>query len=289
MGFAENKVDQCIYLKLRESKFIIIVFYVDDILLASNDYDLLVETRNMLSVSFDMKNLGEASFVLGIKIHRDRFSKFLGLSQKAYIDHILKQFNMKHCKPNDVPIAKGDKLCKDQCPKNDIEKRSMENVPYASAVGSLMYAQVCTRLDLSFVISVLGRFLSNAGHAHWVATKKVMRYLQKTKEYMLVYKRVYYLDVNGYSDLDFAACPDDKKYTFGYVFMLAKGVVSWKRVKQTLTASTMQAKFIACYRATSHAMWLKNFVSALEIVDSISKPLKKIVTTVLLFSLPRTT
>jgi hypothetical protein len=152
---------------------------------------------------------------------------------------------------------------------------AMSNVPYASAVGSLMYAQVCTRPDLSFAVSVLGRYLSNPGHAHWVAAKKVMRYLQKTKDYMLVYREVDDLNAIGYSDADFAGCPDDEKSTSGYIFKMAGGAISWKSVKQTLTASsTMQAEFVALYGAAAHSMWLKNFISALGIVDSISRPLK---------------
>ncbi|KAJ7959777.1 Retrotransposon protein, putative, Ty1-copia subclass [Quillaja saponaria] len=83
LGFVENKIDQCIYLKVSGSKFIILVLYVDDILLASSDVGLLHETKLMLSKTFDMKDLGEASFVLGIEIHRDRSRHLLGLSQRA--------------------------------------------------------------------------------------------------------------------------------------------------------------------------------------------------------------
>ena len=120
MGFVENKVDQCIYLKVSGSHFIILVLYVDDILLASSDINLLHETKSMLSKSFDMKDLGDASYVLGIEIHRDRSRHLLGLSQKAYINRVLERFNMDKCKPGDVPVAKGDKFSKEQCPENEI-------------------------------------------------------------------------------------------------------------------------------------------------------------------------
>jgi len=97
LGFEENKVDQCIYLKVSGSKFIFLVLYVDDILLASNDLGLLCETKQTLTRFFDMKDLGKASFVLGIEIHRDRSRHTLGLSQKAYINRILERFNMQNC------------------------------------------------------------------------------------------------------------------------------------------------------------------------------------------------
>ena len=98
-GFVENKVDQCIYCKVSGRKFIFLILYVDDILLASSDLGLLHETKRMLSKNFDMKDLGEASFVLGIEIHRNRSRGLLGLSQRAYVDRILERFNMQQCKP----------------------------------------------------------------------------------------------------------------------------------------------------------------------------------------------
>ena len=149
-GFVENKVDQCIYCKVNGRKFIFLILYVDDILLSSSDLGLLHETKRMLSKNFDMKDLGEASFVLGIEIHRNRSRGLLGLSQRAYVDRILERFNMQQCKPGIAPVCKGDKLSLSQCPHSDFEKAQMKNVPYASALGSIMYAQVCTKPDIAF-------------------------------------------------------------------------------------------------------------------------------------------
>ncbi|PKI65812.1 hypothetical protein CRG98_013796 [Punica granatum] len=136
-GFSENLVDHCIYLKVSGSNFIFLVLYVDDILLASSDL---------------------ASYVIGIEIHKDRKQKTLRLFQKAYIDKILQRFGMKDCWPSPAPIIKGDKFNNDQSPKDELELEQMKNIPYASAVGSLMYAQVCTRPDICLVIGLLGRY-----------------------------------------------------------------------------------------------------------------------------------
>ncbi|WJZ88161.1 hypothetical protein VitviT2T_007490 [Vitis vinifera] len=145
----------------------------------------------------------------------------------------------------------------------------MNTIPYASAIGSLMYAQVCTRPDIAFIVTVLGRYLSNLGHDHWVAAK-VMTYLQRTKDFMLVYKRVDNLEVVGYSNSDFGGCPDDRKSSLGYIFMLTGGAISWKSVKHNLiTSSTMYVEFVACYGASSQAVWLRNLISELQVVDSI--------------------
>ncbi|RVW40204.1 Retrovirus-related Pol polyprotein from transposon TNT 1-94 [Vitis vinifera] len=115
----------------------------------------------MLSTHFDMKDLGETSYVLGIKILRDRANGVLKLSQRTYIEKILKRFNMHNCSSTIAPIVKGDKFSKAWCPQNDYEREEMRTIPYSSLVGSFMYAQVCTRPDIKFVVGMLGRYLSN--------------------------------------------------------------------------------------------------------------------------------
>ena len=92
---------------------------------------------------------------------------------------------------------------------------------------------------------------------------------------MLTYRRIATLKVVGFSDSDYEGYVDDKMSTFGYIFVMTKGVVSWKIVKQTLTASsTIEAEYVACHEATCHAIWLRNFILALEAIHSISRPLK---------------
>ena len=274
-GFEVNLVEDCVYHKFSGSKFIFLILYVDDILLASSDMGLLHETKKFLSKNFEMKDLGNASFVLGIQILRDRSQGILRLSQKSYIEKVLNRFGMKDCSSGDTPVAKGDKFSLTQCPKNNLEIEEMQKIPYASAVGSLMYAQVCTRPDIAFIVGMLGRYMSNPGVDHWKAAKRVMRYLKRTKDFMLTYRRSDSLEIFGYSDSDFAGCQDSKRSTSGYVFMLAGGVISWRSAKQTLIASsTMAAEFIACYEASNHGIWLRNFVTGLRVVKGIERPLK---------------
>ncbi|RVW44411.1 Retrovirus-related Pol polyprotein from transposon TNT 1-94 [Vitis vinifera] len=203
-----------------------------------SDLGLLRETKEYLSKNFHMVDMGEANYVIGIEIFRDRSRGVL-------------------------------------VPRNNIEREQMKKDPYASAVGSLMYAQTCTRPDISFAVGMLGRYQSDPGFEHWKAAKKVMRYLQGTKDYMLTYKRSEQLEVVGYSDSDYGGCLDSLKSTSGFVFMLANGAISWKSEKQSITASsTMEAEFVACFEASSHALWLRNFISGLGVVDSIAKPLR---------------
>ncbi|RVW81965.1 Retrovirus-related Pol polyprotein from transposon TNT 1-94 [Vitis vinifera] len=136
-------------------------------------------------------------------------------------DKIITQNGFKENTVDRCIYLRGDKFSKAQCPQNDDEREEMRTIPYSSVVGSLMYAQVCTRPDIAFVVGMLGRYLSNPGSQHWKAAKKVLRYLQGTKDLMLTYQRTSLLDVVGFCDADFAGCIDDKKSTTGYIFMMA--------------------------------------------------------------------
>ncbi|XP_034674312.1 secreted RxLR effector protein 161-like [Vitis riparia] len=138
---------------------------------------------------------------------------------------------MKDCSPSIAPIVKGNRFNLDQCPKNDLEWEQIKNIPYVSTVGSLMYAQVCTRPVITFVVGMLGRYQSNPGINHWKVAKKVMRYRQGTKDYMLMYRRTDNLEVISYSDSDYVGYIDSRRSTSRYVFMLTGGDVSWRSAK----------------------------------------------------------
>jgi hypothetical protein len=148
------------------TRIFFLILYVDDILLASSDISLLLETKMFLFSNFDMKDLGEASFVLGIEIHRDRRNVVLGLSQKVYLEKVLKKFSMHACNPTCAPIVKGDKYGSFQSPRNQYEIDQIKLVPYVSAVERLMYAQVCTHPDLAFVTGMLARYQKNPRVSH---------------------------------------------------------------------------------------------------------------------------
>ena len=116
-----------------------------------------------------------------------------------------------------------------------------------------MYAQVCSRPDIAYIVGVLGRYMSNLGMTHWKAAKQVLRYLHRTKNYMVTYRKSKKLEIIGYSDSDYVGCIDSRKSTLGCIYLLAGGAISWKSAKQALIASsTMAEEYIACYEASYH-------------------------------------
>ena len=139
-----------------------------------------------------------------------------------------------------VPIPVGVRLSVEQCPKTQEEEEDMSCVPYESAVGSLMYAMVCTRADIAHAVGVLSRFMSKPGKEHWTTVKRVFRYLRGTSDYGLCYQgrprldRV--LDIHGFVDTDWARDLDQRRSTNVYVFNLFGGVVSSMSKKQSVVA-----------------------------------------------------
>jgi len=111
-----------------------------------------------------MKDIGEARYVLGVEIVRNRSKKILGMCQEAYIKRVLERFSMHHSKPVDTPVEKSLTLSLDQCPKTDQEKEKMKDVPYDSAVGSLMYAMLGTRPNICFMVGLVSRYQMSRGH-----------------------------------------------------------------------------------------------------------------------------
>ena len=115
-GFIKNEEEPCLYKKASGSALVFLVLYVDDILLIGNDIPLLESTKTSLKMRFSMKDLGEAAYILGIKIYRDRSRALIGLSQSTYIDKVLKRFSMQNSKKGFLPLSCGMHLCKTQCP-----------------------------------------------------------------------------------------------------------------------------------------------------------------------------
>jgi hypothetical protein len=273
-GFVQNEEETCIYKKMSGSSVSFLVLYVDDILLIGNDVNLLNSVKDYLSSKFSMKDLGEAAYILGIKIYRDRSRRLIALSQSTYLEKVLKRFRMDQSKKGFLPVQKGKPLSLTQCPATAKDREEMSNIPYASAIGSIMYAMLSTRPDVALALSLTSRFQSNPGMSHWTAVKNILKYLRRTKDMFLVYGGCgEELGVKGYVDASFDTDPDDSKSQTGYVFMVNGGAVSWRSCKQsTVAQSTMESEYMAASEAANEAVWLRKFVIELGVFPSMQDP-----------------
>ncbi|GJR61925.1 retrotransposon protein, putative, ty1-copia subclass [Tanacetum coccineum] len=275
-GFTQNRDEPCVYRKASGSNVVFLILYVDDILIMGNNIPRLKEVKDYLGKCFSMKDLGEAAYILGIKIYRDRSKRLIGLSQSAYIDKILKKFNMHNSKKGYLPMEVKHELSNEMCASTPEEVAYMKKVPYASAVGSIMYAVRCTRPDVAFAQNLVSRYQQNPGKLHWVAVKHILKYLRNTRDMFLVYggKPDTELNVTGFCDASWQCDKDDTKSQTGYVFVVNGGAVDWKSKKQTTIAmSATQAEYMAASEAAMEAVWIRKFVGDLGVMPSIKKPI----------------
>ena len=171
------------------------------------------------------------------------------------------------CIIENTPVAKNESLSLDKD-----EKEKMARVPYANAVGSLMYAMMCTRPDICYDVGLVNRFQSNPGIAHWKVVKRILRYLKWTVDYVLCYQGSD-LRMIGYSDADWGSDLDEHKSTSRYAFLLNNGAITWSSKKQPCIAlSTMEAEYVACSVAVQEAVWLRRFFQNLKVVKDASDP-----------------
>ena len=181
---------------------------------------------------------------------------------------------MEQSKKEFLPVLQGVKLSKTQCPTTAEDREKMKDVPYASAIGSIMYAMLCTRPDVCLAISLAGRYQSNPGVDHWTAVKNILKYLKRTKDMFLVYGGDKELVVNGYVDASFDTDPDDSKSQTGYVFTLNGGAVSWCSSKQSdIAGSTCEVEYMAALEAAHEAIWVKEFITDLGVIPNASGPI----------------
>ncbi|KAJ9556962.1 hypothetical protein OSB04_011576 [Centaurea solstitialis] len=185
-------------------------------------------------------------------------------SVKSWMDESKKRF---------IPMQHGIVLSKTQCPVSSQDQDKMKSVPYASAIGSIMYAMLCTRPDVAYSVSVTSRYQQNPGEPHWVAVKNILKYLRITKDMFLVFGGSEdEISVTGYSDASFQTDRDDFRSQYGYIFTLNGGAISWKSSMQdTIADSTTEAECIAASDAAKEAVWLRNFLSELRVSCGASK------------------
>ncbi|CAM8897246.1 unnamed protein product [Rhodiola kirilowii] len=194
----------------------ILYLYVDDILIVGNNEELVKSTKTMLNSRFDIKDLGLADVILGIKIIRtaDGFV----LSQAHYTDMILDKFAKDIVGVYKTPADMNHHLTKNK-------DESIAQVEYSRVIGSLMYLMNCTRPDIVYSVSRLARYTSNPGTEYWKAIVRVLKYLRFTRSYGLHYTRSLEV-IEGYTDASWISDIQDSKAISGYVFTLGRAIVS---------------------------------------------------------------
>ena len=179
MGFTSTILEPCLYFKKDGNKWTIVAVYVDDLAWVSNDQGMLEADKESLGRRFQTTDLGDLNWFLGIRIQRT--AGRVTLDQSAYITETLNKYGMLDCRPLSTPIDLHVKLTKEMAPKTRDERSLMARVPYCNAVGTLMYLAISTRPDIATAVGRVARFMEDPGPQHWLAVKRIMRYLQGTR------------------------------------------------------------------------------------------------------------
>lgn len=253
LGFQRTNADPCIYIQKINLDTVIIAVYVDDILLISNNEDHIKSMKYELNKKFEMKDLGRINNCLGIEFKQSEDRKTITMCQEKYSREILKRFGMVECKPVTSPLDANVKLQKCESVEKSV-------YPYQSLIGSLMYLATSTRPDLSYPVSMLSQFNNCYSQVHWSAAKRVLRYLQKTIDHGIVFRKI---DDNlvGYADSDWGNSIDDRRSYTGFVFTLSGACISWESRKQrTVALSSTEAEYMALSDASKEVLHLKKLL-----------------------------
>jgi len=177
-GFNINESDKCVYTKFDgKGNGVIIFLYVDDMLIFGTDLYQVQLTKRILSSEFDMKDMGQANVILGIRIVRDDES--ITLTQYHYIEKVLKRFNHFDCAPVSTPLDPSVELVKNT-------GNPVSQLEYSKLIGCLMYAMTCTRPDIALAIGKLSRFTNNPSELHWFAIRRVLKYFKENYQLWLM-------------------------------------------------------------------------------------------------------
>ena len=217
--------------------------------------------KALINNRFVMEDLGECKFFLGMRLKWNREKRTITLTQEKYINSMLIEYGMDDCRPTSMPMIPNTHLVPaTEAEKEDFSK-SGEN--YRRAVGLLNYLVLCTRPDLAFVASQLAQYLDCPGTIHWLAFKRVLRYLKNTVNVGLTLGGGP-ITLEVYSDSDYAGCPVGRRSVTGYCTVVAGGCVSWRSRKQTTVAtSSTEVEYRAAYEGAQEAIWLRQLLADL--------------------------
>jgi hypothetical protein len=196
LGFTRTISDHSIYVRGSRDDLIIVGVYVDDLTVAAARLDSLEEFKREMSKRYDMKDLGELHFILGLQVTRDRAKRSLSLCQTQYIDSILTRFNTQDCKPAKNPLR-----AKTILKPRDAEEEKADLALYLAVVGSLMYAMLGTRPDIAYAVGLPGRFSSDPSLEHWMAACGLFMYLKHTRMLGIEFSNGQ-TELHGFSDAE---------------------------------------------------------------------------------------
>ncbi|KAL0266989.1 UNVERIFIED_CONTAM: hypothetical protein PYX00_009379 [Menopon gallinae] len=265
--------DPCIYVFGTNENRVILLIYVDDILLASKSLEEMNEIKELLKREFEITDLGPINTILGINIKRDSDTGNMTLTQRNYIEELIKKFGMENAKEIGTPMELNVKVSKEMSPKDENEREEMKHKPYRELIGCLVYLSKATRPDIAFAAMTLGRYCNDPGKEHWTLAKRVLRYLKATPELGIKYSRNV-KQLEAFTDSDWAGNVDDRRSCSGNVLMLAGGPISWmSKLQSSVSLSTMEAEYVAIREVTKEVVYVSRLINHMLFRHYVKEPI----------------
>ena len=227
IGFVISMADYSMYVKKTDAGLVVIVIYVDDLIITGDDKVQITNVKKVLRAKFDMKDLGELMYFLGIEVIRT--PQGIWLLQRKYVLDMLKKYGMTACKPIATPIEQNAKL------RADLGDELEDPTMYRKMVGSLIYATL-TRPNMCHDVGVLSQFMQVPRKPHLDAARRALRYAKGMLNHGLFYAYGAKVEIFEYIDVDWAGSTYDRRSTSGYVFSFGSTAVSWSSKKQPTVA-----------------------------------------------------
>lgn len=259
LGYYKLLADPCVHSRVIKDEFTITSTYTDNIFGRSSTKEGAKKAKEDIKACFEIKDVGELGYILGIHVEKDESTGVISLSQEAYLRRVLECFGMMQCNAKSTPLPPGIILSESNSPKTKDNDHYMKDKPYCEALGSCMWAQIAIHPDITFALSVLSHFQANPGPTHW---KVMLHLLTRTLSYKITYHKGGSLDPIRFVNADYAGDTDTRRSTSGYLFTMAGGPVSWSSKHQATAAlSTTEAEYMAPTRAAQQALWMYSFMS----------------------------
>jgi hypothetical protein len=266
LGFTPSDADPCLYTRgVGNSVTAALGIFCDDTVILAPESDM-PSIKAALHSLYKMTDGGPLEHFLGVRIRFDIALGVVTLDQSAYITDILRRSNSAGFSPISTPAETRIVTPSGAPDQEELLFMTTISTDYRSTVGALLYLSNCTRPDVAFTVNQLARYMAVPRRTHWLALKRLLRYLTATVDYGLRYTAEgESTRVTGYSDADFAGDLDTRRSTTGMVFMMANAAISWKSTSQKSVAlSTCEAETVALSETLKEAIWLKRLRDELQ-------------------------
>jgi hypothetical protein len=257
LGFTRLFADAGIF---RHNKFkVVAIAYVDDCLFLGADLNIVMKVKNQFMQIWECRDLGEAKEFLKMRI--ERHGNKIYLDQVEYLNKIVKRFNMEDSQSVRTPLPTAYEPS-----ENEGEATPAERQLYQSVIGSLLYIMLGTRPDISFAVIKLAQFAANPSKDHMSKALYVLRYLNSTRNYRLVFDGDSDKGVIAFTDSDWASDKIKRRSQTGYFFTIAGAIFSWQsKAQKTVALSSTEAEYMALSDCSRQATWIQTLLEELGI------------------------